>query len=140
MSEERYGIWCVKCPSCGWQNISRKKPSLCVACKVRELVPTESDFHSGPHDVACFVCTLRDNIEKRIYEMAEQRGYYVVKLSEKRYAIMTSERGYGTVQYNDKQERCYLSMKVVCGPCSWKDAMAFLRRNTQDLPDYLKRG
>lgn len=135
--KERYGIWCVECPTCKWKNISRRKPTHCEACS-NDVLPVETDFNDGPHDVACFTVTKCDLIINRLYEIAKANGYYVVKISERRFMVLRDERGVATVSYGDGQQRAYQTMEEVCKG-TWQEVMKFIRDKTPDLPDYLKR-
>lgn len=135
---KRYGIYCVECPSCKWQNINRIAPSFCEACNTA-ICAVDSEFHNGPHDVACYIASLSEKITNRLYELAEKQGYFVVKVSERRFMVVRAERSCSTVSYGDKQERAYMTMNVFARG-TWQEVMKYLRDNTPDLPDYLKRG
>ena len=122
---------------CGWFTPRRKTdttdPTNCEACG------KQGEYKTGHCSMAELVATLVHEQDQRINEHAAKHGLVVWKKSSRRYVILKSDMMYLVTTYNDGAQHAYPEAYCVAGPCTYQEAMKYIRDNTPPLPEYLKR-
>lgn len=151
---KEYGVYVLYCP-CGWQTLGKPgylrgnritKPEKCAACGAPSEGELTLDTPAGlllkPHiqftdQVAGSVATLASLREERLVEHVMSHGLLVHQISKNRFVVLKLD-AIMVVVFGDGQARSFRKPEVLCGPCDYEAAMAYLRLNTPPLPDYLK--
>jgi hypothetical protein len=140
-----YGVWVGYCETCGWQTMGKIRgevpPECCEACgqKPEVMADSTSRFQTAyREDVAAVICTIVELRSERVRKHAEGHGFFVAKVSAKRWSCFRYDGVCSTFGLKDDSAGwAYRSLEVVLWNVDWRTLTDYIRKNTPEMPKYL---